>query len=334
MHCSKKTGNVLVLAEHREGEIDSVTFQLADRGRLLADRLNCGVEAILLGQGLYGLAKQLLAEGYDRVLLADHPLLEYYNPEIYSKVISDFFKRGMPRLFLLGYTYLGMELGPAIATRLSIPLASNCVDVEVSDDRVIVTRPILGGAVHQKLESKELPMMISLQKEIPSTKRSGSRNGTMETIELRIDPAVIKTRVETLLQEPVSGIDITKADVLVAVGQGVGKKANLEIFRELADALNGTLACTRPLAQWGWLSPDSYVGLSGKAVHPKLYIACGISGAPQHVSGMKDSNMIVAINSDPKAPIFQIAHYGIVGDMYEVVPALLKVIKENPSSTP
>ncbi len=333
MSCGSSQRSILVLAEHRGEEIDSVTFQLASKGRELADSLNCRLDAILLGHQLESAARQLLHKGFDTLFVADHQLLKPYNAEIYAKVISDFLRENMPSLFLLGYTYLGMEVGPAVATRLEITLASNCVNIELTDGRIIVTRPMFGGAVHTKLEAKKLPMMISIQKGVLPIQISNQRPTTLVRIEEKIQWTDARIKVAALLGETTSGIDITKADAVVAVGRGIGEKSSLELARELADALNGVVACSRPIVDWGWLPPECQVGISGKTVHPKVYIACGISGAAQHISGMRDSQTIIAVNKDPDAPIFRVARYGIVGDIYQVIPALLRAIKEGPPLT-
>jgi electron transfer flavoprotein alpha subunit len=330
MYCGSGQGSILILAEHRGEKIDSVTFQLASKGRQLADALHYRLDAILIGDQLESATQQLLHNGFDTLFVADHQLLEPYNAEIYSNVISDFLRENMPSLFLFGYTYLGMEVGPAVAARLGITLASNCVGLELSDGRIIVTRPMFGGTVHTRLEAKKLPMMISIQKGVLPIQIPNQKPTNVVRIEKKAQLTDVRIKVAALLGEITSGVDITKSDVVVAVGRGIGENSGLELAKELAHALNGVVACSRPIADWGWLPPECQVGISGKTIQPKVYIACGISGASQHISGMRDSQMIIAVNKDPNAPIFRVAHYGIVGDIYKVVPALLTAVKESP----
>lgn len=327
MYNSNSRGNVLILAEHRDEEIDTLTLQLASKGRELADKLGVELNAVLVGYQLGLPAKQLLDKGFDKVFLVDNQLFKHYNTEIYSEVICDVLKKNMPELFLLGYSYLGMEVGPTVAAKLGVTLVSNCLDMELSGDGVIITRPMFGGQVHTRLGVGKLPLMLSVQKGALSVKIPDREHAILVPTEVDINPADIRIKVAALLEEVKSDTDITRANTLVAIGRGIANESGLDLARELADVLNGTIACSRPLVDWGWLPPEYHVGISGKTVHPKIYIACGISGASQHIAGMRDSQVVIAINNDPSAPIFRIAHYGVVGDIYEVLPTLIEVIK-------
>lgn len=316
--------DVFILAEHRDGVVDPLTFQMAVKGREIADKLGCQLNALLLGCQLDLPAKQLQDKGFDRVYVLEHQLLMPYNTEIYAKVICDFLKVNLPGVLLLGYSYLGMELGPVIANRLDMAYASNCVDLEIFEDQILVTRPMYGGRVYVHLETKKLPVIVSIQKGVFPSKNSETKLATVTQVDIDSTALETRTRILKLLARDTGGIDITKANLLVAVGRGIGNKANIELAYKLADALNGTVCGSRPITEMGWLPHECHVGISGRTVHPKVYIACGISGASQHISGMRDSQMIIAINKDPNAPIFRIAHCGVVGDLFEIIPSLLE----------
>lgn len=324
--------NILILAESRDGIVDTLVFQMAGKGRELADRLGCQLNVLLLGSQLDAPVKQLLEHGFDTIFVADHEKLEPYNQELYTKVICNFLQNNLPSVFLLGYSYLGMELGPAVANRLGITLASNCVDLELFDGKMLVSRPMYGGRVYAKFEAAQLPVIISIQKGALSAITPQLKPTTVVPVNVEPDPGV-RTKILSLLGQETSGIDITKAEILVSVGRGIGTKANIELAQQLAEALNGTVCGSRPITDMGWLPHECHVGISGRTVHPKVYIACGISGASQHVAGMRDANLIIAINKDPNAPIFRVAHTGVVGDLLEVIPALLEATNKHSAAS-
>ncbi len=197
------------------------------------------------------------------------------------------------------------------------------MDLELLDGTCIVTRPMYGGVIHIRAELQGLPpFIVSLQNGALRAKTLPRRAASLLPIPVEISEADIRAKVVGLLQAATGEIDITKADIIVAVGRGIREKANIQLARDMADALGGVVACSRPLADLGWLPPECHVGMSGKIVKPKVYIACGISGASHHVAGMKDSHTIIAINKDPGAPIFQVAHFGVVRDLFEIMPVL------------
>ncbi len=322
--------DILVLSEQRDGQLDGITYELLSKGREIADNLEVRLAALLLGSNIGPVSKLLADCGVDTVLLADHPILQDYNAEVYRKVISDAVRDFKPSFFLLGYTYLGMEVGPAVATRLGVPIVSNCVDLGLSDGKATVTRPMFSGMVHAKIEIKQVePYIISFQKGVLPKKEFSSKPVSVHSVPVEVDESTIRTNVSGLIHTPdTAGIDVTKADIIVAVGRGIEREANIQLVRDLADALGGVVACSRPVADYGWLPQECHVGISGKTVAPKVYIACGISGASQHVSGMRDSRTIIAINKDQGAPIFQVAHCGVVGNLFEVLPTLIQEAKK------
>ena len=319
------TGNILVLSERKNAKLDSITFELLTKSREIADQWGTKLAVLLIGHNLDSLSKSLMTSGVDTVLVADHPILDNGNTETYIQVISDAVRDFKAGLCLLGYTYLGIEVGAAVATRLGAPMISNCVDLELVDEEISVARPMFNGTVHTKVKLEgEHPYIISFEKGVFPKKTLPAKVASVLPIPIEIVESTIRTKVISLLRTVTGEIDITKADIVVGVGRGIRDKTNIQLVKDLADVLGGVVACSRPLVDLGWFPPEILIGISGNTVTPKAYIACGISGASQHVSAMRDSNTIIAINKDPDAPIFQIAHYGIVGDLFEVVPALIE----------
>jgi len=323
-------GNILVLSEQKEGELDNITYELLTKGRETADQWGTKLAVLLLGDNLDSLTKVLVSSGVDIVLVADHSILANYNTEVYCAVISEAVRDFKPSLFLLGYTYLGMEVGPAVATRLGVDITSNCVDLALSNGKVTVTRPMYSGTFHTKVEVEgELPYIISFQKGALPRQVSSTKSASVVSVPVGIAESTIRSKVIDLLQVASGEIDLTKAEIIVAVGRGIGDRANIQMLKDLAGALGGTIACSRPVADMGWLPIEYQVGISGQTVAPKIYIACGISGASQHIAGMRDSSTIIAINKDPNAAIFSTAHYGVVGDLFEIVPALTEEARKS-----
>jgi len=329
MYSDKSKGNVLILAEYAGKEIDSITAQLIVKGRELAEKMGVAVDALLLGNGLEQHAQKLCKMGVERVLLIDHVSLQLYNPQLYPRVIAGLIKDLVPSVFLLGYTYWGMVVGPAVAAQLRVRPFTNCLDVELTEDMVRVTRPMFRGLTYVKVEAKKsIPVVVSLQKGAVQGKTPPEGSGEVVPMRVDIVEGSIQVKALGLLAEVEGARDLTKAELIVAAGRGIKEKANLKLIEEFAEAMGGTVACSRPVVDLGWLPLPYQVGISGKTVRPKIYIACGISGAQQHVTAIMDSQMIIAINNDPKAPIFRVAKYGIVGDLFQVIPPIMKKAKE------
>jgi electron transfer flavoprotein alpha subunit len=316
-------GNVLVIAEHWKGQAEGVTFQMLTKGRALADAMGCGLDVLVLGHEVGGVAAALVDQGADAIYTVDDPALATAACGLAAEAAVAALRQLSPRLTLLGYTLVGMELGPAIAVRLDVTAMTNCVSVDYVDGSVTVARPVYDGSLHATLVlDAGAPALVALQKGATPTLPLDSRNARIE--KLAIDVGSLPKRGEVLefIEEPVSDVDITKADIIVSAGRGLGDPAKLGLIDECAKALGGMMGCSRPLVDQGWLPRERQVGASGKTVTPKVYIACGISGASQHLAGMSESRMIIAINKDANAPIFQVAHFGVVGDLFEFVPEL------------
>lgn len=316
-------GPVLVIAELWNGKVEGVTFQMLTKGRAIADSLGLRLGLLLVGSQLDQVAAGLAERGADDIFVVDDARLATPAGDVEADAVATALREIAPRLVLVGATLVGMERAPAIAARHDLPALTNCVDIDVEDGEIIVTRPLFDGTVHAKLALDDGPALVALQKGATPTLPLPAKAARVRRLTVDFAAGAKGAEVLRIIEEPASDIDITKADIIVSVGRGIGDREKLPIIEDLARALGGLMGCSRPLIDQGWLPRERQVGASGKTVAPKVYIACGISGASQHLAGMSEAKMIVAINKDREAPIFQVAHYGIVGDLFEIVPALI-----------
>lgn len=314
-------GKVLALVEHRKGQIQDVTFELLTKGRELAQEMDAELVALLLGHNINEIVERIKKASH-QVLFVDSKLLEEPNAEAYQLVLSPILKEQKPFLTLIGHTALGMDLAPSLAASLGIPISTDCVGIDLEDQRLIATRQPYNGKLNARVS-------FMASSEILITVRQGSFPAQEGSLSAKVVefPSPLKEepdyrRFVQYIEAAVGEIDITQADAIVAIGRGIKEKENMPLLEELANSLGGVLACSRPIVDEGWLPKDRQVGSSGKTVKPKLYLAIGISGAFQHIMGMKNADTIVAINKDPNAPIFNVADYGIVDDLFKVVPLL------------
>ncbi|MGH7817876.1 MAG: electron transfer flavoprotein subunit alpha/FixB family protein [Candidatus Binatia bacterium] len=321
--------DTIVLVEHTEGKVDSITLQLLTAGRELANYLNAQLVALAVGHRLENVSAQVQGHGMDRIVLVDHPALALAAGEVQAQVIAQAVRQIDACFVLISYSLIGMELAPAVATTLGVNALTNCVNVEIRDGAVTVTRPVFDSTQHAHIALDENESaVIALQKGSFAPIEPSSKQATVETISIDVQNIPSRSKVLAIAEAPTGDVDITKAEIVVSVGRGIGTEDKIAVIAELAEALGGVLACSRPVVDVGWLPRERQVGASGRTVTPKIYVACGISGAIQHLTGMRDSHRIIAINKDPYAPIFGVAHIGVVGDLFEIVPALTKAAKE------
>lgn len=320
---------IFVLAEHRQGQVRDITFEMLTKAHDLSSRVGAEVVSVVLGKEIKEIAS-VLAEYSNRVLLVEDARLEYFNSDLYQVGLSRIIRERRPLLTIIGHTSYGIELAPRLAAALNIPLATDCVDLAFEDSSLTVTRQIYGGKVNVKaiLRKSETYMVTVRQGSFTAQKPSPPLSGKIEKLSLPPEGVALKKRFIEYVPPPPGEVDITSASVIVAVGRGIKDKSNISVVEELAKSLGGVLACTRPVVDKGWLPSDRQVGISGRTVKPKLYIALGISGAFQHVLGMKNSEIIISVNKDPKAPIFGFSDYGVVEDLFKIVPALKSKIDE------
>jgi electron transfer flavoprotein alpha subunit len=320
---------IFVLAEHRQGQLRDITFEMLTKARELAEKTNAEPVAVILGKDVREHAKNL-AEHAKKILLVEDARLENFNSEAYQRVLSHLIKEHKPVLSIIGHTSYGVELAPRLAASLNIPLATDCIDLAFEGDTFTITRQMYGGKVNAKatLRKSESYMVTVRQAAFQAQKPPAPLNGQIIEVPSPLTEEITTKRFLEYVLPPPGGVDITAAEVLVGIGRGIKDQSNIPMVEELAKALGGVLACSRPIVDKGWLPSDRQVGTSGKTVKPKLYIALGISGAFQHVLGMKNSDLIIAVNKDPKAPIFSFSDYGVVEDLFKVVPVLKNKISE------
>ncbi|MCI5726334.1 MAG: electron transfer flavoprotein subunit alpha/FixB family protein [Clostridium sp.] len=321
---------VWVFAEQREGQLQKVSLELLGEGRRVADKLGVKLTALLLGNNIEGLANTLAAHGADEVLVADDKNLEHYTTDAYTKVICDLVNEKKPGILFVGATFIGRDLGPRIAARLSTGLTADCtsIDVEVETGGLLATRPAFGGNLMATIACPEhRPQMATVRPGVFTKVESDPSKCKIEKVSVNLADSDIRTKVIETVKTAKDIIDISEAKIIVSGGRGVGSKENFGMLQELADVLGGVVAGSRAAVEKGWIENAYQVGQTGKTVKPSIYIACGISGAIQHVAGMQDSDMIIAINKDETAPIFQVADYGIVGDVKKVLPELIAQVK-------
>ncbi len=318
--------DILLVAEHLEGKIAPSTLELVAKGRELAAQSGGEAKAALLGHGTGLLAQSLAGYGLE-VLTVDDVSLAEYTDGGYGQAVKALVESTAPRLVLFAHTAQGYDLAPGIAGALDLPLAANCIDVRLDGGKLVARRRLLNEKVEGEFEiTSDRPYVATLRP--GSTKPAEpSPGGKVSPVPAAIDPSKIRAKFLGLERPQVADIDIGGADVIVSAGRGIQKKENLPLVEELAKALGGVVGASRPLTDLEWLPKTRQVGQSGKTVRPKLYVACGISGAMQHVAGMKDSGLIVAINTDPSAPIFEVAHVGVVGNVLQILPLLVKDLK-------
>lgn len=324
---------VWVFAEYRNNRIAPVSLELLGAGRQLAEKRNVGLAAVLLGTDIDNPAKELIASGADKVYSADNPALADYTDDAYGNILEDLILEHKPEIVLAGATAMGRSLIPRVATLVKTGLTADCtaLDIREEDGVLLQTRPAFGGNVMATIVCPNTrPQMATVRPNIMKPDpRDPNRKGKI--VDVIPDPGRMISRVkvlETVIEEP-DQINITEADIVISGGRGLDDEKGFSLIREFADTLGGAVGASRAAVDSGWINYPHQVGQTGKTVCPKIYIACGISGAIQHLVGMQSSEIIIAINKDPEAPIFEVATYGIVGDLFKIVPRVIEKIKLN-----
>lgn len=320
------SGPVLVLAESSEGKFRQSTFEAVTEGRRIADLLGVKESVVSIGYGLKDALKELGRYGADMVNSADDPAFAGFNADYYRDVALEIVRRTSPSIILAPATSTGKDLAPRLAVHLNTALASECTQLEIQDGQIVATRPAYAGKVLLKVRISSSPAIATLRPNAFTAKESSQpRDPSVEQISF--EKPTSKMIVKEFSTRGAKKQDLTEANVIVSGGRGMGGPENYKILEELADVMGGVVGASRASVDSGWRPHSDQVGQTGRTVSPTLYIACGISGAIQHRVGMINSKVIVAINKDPDAPIFGFADYGIVGDVFEVVPALTKEMR-------
>ncbi|MEW5895745.1 MAG: electron transfer flavoprotein subunit alpha [Candidatus Omnitrophota bacterium] len=323
---------VWVLGEQRRGHVQSVVFELLSKGRELADKLGAELSCVLLGHNIKDTAEHLIHRGADNVIIVDNPKLEHFMDEPYTKALVQLIRKYRPAVFLCGATVVGRSLISRVAVKLHTGLTADCtgLDIDPKEGFLLQTRPAFGGNIMATILSKNhRPQMATVRHKVfKEAVVDTSRKGKVIEEELTSTLLTSRTKLLDIVEEIESTINIAEADIIVSGGRGMKGPENFKILEELAQALGGAVGSSRAAVDAGWMPYSHQVGQTGKTVCPKIYIACGISGQIQHLVGMQSSDIIIAINKDPDAPIFNVATFGVVGDLFEVVPLLTKKFKE------
>ncbi|MTI82776.1 MAG: electron transfer flavoprotein subunit alpha/FixB family protein [Firmicutes bacterium] len=317
---------IWVYVEQLDSQIKKVSLEVLTAGRKMADELGEEVCAVLLGKGVAELAPTLGDYGADKVYLAEDDSLENYTTDGYANVIAEIVKENEPYAFLYGYTILGRDLAAQVAQKVETGLMSDCVKMELEDGQLVFTRPIYAGKAFVKATCPESrPIMASLR---PNSYIAEENKKAGEVIKVNPNVGDIRQQIKDIVRQVSERPELTEADIIISGGRGMKGPENYKILEEVADVLGAAVGASRAAVDAGWVPHSMQVGQTGKTVSPVLYIACGISGAIQHLAGMGSSKCIVAINKDPEANIFKVADYGIVGDLFEVVPVLKEELQK------
>ncbi|HLR35508.1 MAG TPA: FAD-binding protein [Tissierellales bacterium] len=319
---------IWVFAEQRNGELLNVAIELLGEGRKIAEELDTELTAVLLGHNVDGLAEKLINYGADNVIYVESNLLELYTTDGYSKVICELIEDRKPEIFLIGATNIGRDLGPRISATIGTGLTADCtkLEVDIKNKRLLQTRPAFGGNLMATIICPDhRPQMSTVRPGVMErAKLDEGRKGNIEKIQSSLKDEDIRAKVLEYVKSEKAAVPLEDATIVVSGGRGLGTPEGFELIEKLAKKLGGVVGASRATVDSGWIEQAHQVGQTGKTVRPDVYIACGISGAIQHLAGMQDAKCIIAINKDPDAPIFKIADYGIVGDIYEVIPTFLE----------
>ena len=321
---------IWVFAEQRAGQLSRVSLELLGTARQLAKTLNQEVSAVLLGDRIIDLNKTLFEHGADNILLAEHPLLADYHTIAYTMVLEELVEKYRPNILLIGATPLGRDFAPRLSRRVGAGLTADCTDLTIDPDEGILlqTRPAFGGNVMATIANRySRPQMATVRPGVMEVTKEPGKQGKVVHHQIDLAEEDIDLTIMDTVMEKRKPVDLSEAKVIVAGGRGVGDNEGFRRLEELAECMNGQMAGTRVAVEEGWIPVDRQVGQTGQSVRPELYIACGISGAVQHRAGMMNSRYVIAINRDKRAPIFQVADWGIVGDLHEVVPEMIARLK-------
>ena len=324
--------SVLAILEQQGGQFHRMSWETFAAAQQLAASLGVPVEAAVIGKGIASLAAEAAAKRAARIWGVEHDLLESYTADGYALALEELIRKSRPALVLFPHTYRTRDFAPKLATRFGSALVSDLIAARVEDGGVVLVRQLFQGKLNGEVRLKAAgPQFASLQAgawRSDSLETASGGAAPIETFSPTIEAAQIRQQPEPPFREAARAVDLTTAEIIGSVGRGIGEESNISVVEELAKALGAELAASRPICDAGWLPMERQVGSSGQTVAPKMYLAVGISGAIQHLVGMKGSKTIVAINKDANAPIFEVADYGIVGDLFEVVPALVEAVKK------
>ena len=323
--------DIYVVAEQVDGVVQKVGIELIGIASKLAADLGQEVVAVLLGKEVRGLADNLIHHGANKVICVEDPILEHYATEPYTKALNAVVEAKKPEIVLYGATSIGRDLAPRVSARVHTGLTADCTKLEIDPETklLLMTRPAFGGNIMATIVCKEFrPQMATVRPGVmQALPTDTSRTGEVEVFQVDFTDADMNIKIREVIKEKHAKVDITEAKVLVSGGRGIGSPEYFDVLKELADELDGLVTSSRANVDAGWIGRERQVGQTGKTVRPDLYMACGISGAIQHLAGMEDSEFIVAINKDAQAPIFDVADLGVVGDLHKIMPILIDKVR-------
>ena len=323
--------DIYVVVEQVDGVVQKVGIELIGIASKLAADLGQEVVAVLLGKEVKGLAENLIHHGANKVICVEDPILEHYATEPYTKALNAIVEAKKPEIVLYGATSIGRDLAPRVSARVHTGLTADCTKLEIDPETklLLMTRPAFGGNIMATIVCKEFrPQMATVRPGVmQALPTDTSRTGEVELFKVEFTDADMNIKIREVIKEKHAKVDITEAKVLVSGGRGIGNAEYFDVLKELADELGGLVTSSRANVDAGWIGRERQVGQTGKTVRPDLYMACGISGAIQHLAGMEDSEFIVAINKDAQAPIFDVADLGVVGDLHKIMPRLIDKVR-------
>ena len=325
------TDSILVIVEQHEGKLNRVSWETLTAGQALAAETGWTLEAAVAGSGVASLANEVAGKKVAKVYALESPKLEPYTPDAFAAALKQFIASKQPKLVLMPHTYQVRDFVPKLATAMERAAISDCVGYKKDGNKLLFTRQMFQGKLAADVSfTCEAPWFVTFQNGAfcGDKVEVGSAAAPVETVNIEIADGVVRNKPQEVFKEAKQAVDLTQAEIIVSVGRGIKEQKNIELAKQLAEALGGELAASRPICDSGWLPMDRQIGSSGQTVAPKLYLALGISGAIQHIVGMKGARTIIAINKDSEAPIFEIADYAVVGNLFDIVPPLIEEVKK------
>ena len=322
---------ILVIVEQREGKLNRVSWETLTAGQALATETGWTLEAAVVGSGVASFANEVGAKKVAKVYAVESSKLEPYTPDAFSAALKQFIESKQPKLVLMPHTYQVRDFVPKLATAMGRTAISDCIGYKKEGSKLLFTRQMFQGKLAADVSfACDAPWFVTFQNGAfrGDKAEAGATPAPVETVNVQIADGVIRNKPQEVFKEAKQAVDLTQAEIIVSVGRGIKEQKNIELAKQLAEALGGELAASRPICDSGWLPMDRQIGSSGQTVAPKLYLALGISGAIQHIVGMKGSRTIIAINKDSEAPIFEIADYAVVGNLFDIVPPLIEEVKK------
>jgi electron transfer flavoprotein alpha subunit len=323
--------SILVVVEQREGKLNRVSWETLTAGQALAAETGWPLQAAVVGNTVAGIASEVAGKKVNKVYAIESAKLEPYTPDAFAAGLKTFLESKQPKLVLMPHTYQVRDFVPKLATAMGRTVISDCIGFKKQGEGLVFTRPMFQGKLVADVGfSCDAPWFVTFQNGAfrGDKVEAGSSAAAVETVNMSIEYGVIRNKPQEVFKEAKQAVDLTQAEIIVSIGRGIKEQKNIELAKQLAEALGGEIAASRPICDSGWLPMDRQIGSSGQTVAPKLYLALGISGAIQHIVGMKGSRTIVAINKDSEAPIFEIADYAVVGNLFDIVPPLIEEVKK------